>query len=50
MIRSVTFVADRGGDDKLDMNGVDLFRIEGGKIQEVWLFSADQDGEDAYWA
>lgn len=47
---NVTFVADRGGDDKLDMNGVDPFRIEGGKIQEVWLFSADQDGEDAYWA
>ncbi len=46
---NVTFVADRGNGDVLNMNGIDLFRIADGKIQEVWLFSADQDLEDTYW-
>ena len=47
---NVTFVADRGEGDELDMNGVDLFRVEDGKIREVWLFASDQAAEDAYWA
>lgn len=47
---NVTFLADRGNGDVLDMNGIDLFRIEDGKIKEVWLFSANQAAEDAYWA
>ncbi len=46
---NVTFLADRGNGDALDMNGIDLFRIEDGKIQEVWLFSSDQAMEDTYW-
>lgn len=46
---NVTFMADRGNGDVLDMNGIDLFRIEEGKIQEVWLFSSDQILEDIYW-
>lgn len=46
---NVTFLADRGNGDILDMNGIDLFRIVDGKIQEIWLFSADQTVEDAYW-
>ena len=29
--------------------GVDLIRIEGGKIVEVRLFSSDQAQEDAFW-
>ena len=29
--------------------GVDLIRIEGGKIVEVKLFSSDQAQEDAFW-
>ncbi len=45
---NVTFLAHHGNDD-LDMNGIDLFRIEDGKIQEVWLFSADQAREDKFW-
>ena len=31
------------------MSGVDLMRVEAGKIREVWLFSADQAAEDAFW-
>lgn len=29
--------------------GVDLIRIEGGKVVEVRLFSSDQAQEDAFW-
>jgi uncharacterized protein len=43
------FVAERAG-RHLSMDGVDLMRIEGGKIKEVWLFSADQAAEDAFWS
>jgi uncharacterized protein len=43
------FVAEREG-RHLSMDGVDLMRIEGGKIKEVWLFSADQAAEDAFWS
>ena len=34
---------------KLKQPGVDLVRIEGGKIVEVRLFSSDQHQEDAFW-
>lgn len=37
------------GDVKLAQPGIDLLRIEGGKIVEVRLFSSDQDAEDAFW-
>ena len=33
----------------LRQTGVDLVRIEGGKIVEVRLFSSDQVQEDAFW-
>lgn len=46
---NVDFLADRGNGDTLNMNGIDLFRIEEGKIQEVWLFSSEQSVEDEYW-
>jgi ketosteroid isomerase-like protein len=34
----------------MSMAGVDVLRIENGKIQEVWLFSDDQAAEDAFWS
>jgi uncharacterized protein len=34
---------------KLNQPGVDLIRIEGGKIVEVRLFSSDQAQEDTFW-
>lgn len=33
----------------MSMAGIDILRIESGKIQEVWLFSDDQAAEDAFW-
>jgi uncharacterized protein len=42
------FTAERPG-KKLSMDGVDLMRIEDGKIKEVWLFSDDPAAEDAFW-
>lgn len=33
----------------VDMNGVDLFEVEAGKIVQVWLFSEDQAAEDFFW-
>lgn len=33
----------------MSMAGIDVLRIESGKIQEVWLFSDDQPAEDAFW-
>ncbi len=34
---------------KLRQPGVDLIRVEGGKVVEVRLFSSDQTQEDAFW-
>lgn len=34
---------------QLKQPGVDLIRIEGGKVVEVRLFSSDQAQEDAFW-
>ena len=42
------FEAERPG-MKLAQPGVDLVRIDKGRIVEVRLFSSDQDGEDAFW-
>ena len=36
-------------DKALDMGGVDLFRVESGKIVQVWTFSAVQPEEDDFW-
>ncbi len=43
------FLAERLG-RKMSMDGVDVMRIDGGKINEVWLFSGDQAEEDAFWS
>lgn len=45
---SVVSVAKRGG-KKLDNPGIDLFKIEHGKIQEVWTFGEKQEEEDEFW-
>jgi uncharacterized protein len=42
------FQAQRNG-AQLAQSGVDLLRIEDGKIVEVRLFSSDQEQEDAFW-
>ena len=34
---------------EIAMNGVDLMRVENGKIKEVFLFSGDQKAEDDFW-
>jgi ketosteroid isomerase-like protein len=46
---NVTFVAEGNNEDNLNMSGIDLFKIEDGRIQEVWLFSSDQNVEDNFW-
>ena len=45
---SVVSVAQRGT-DKLNDPGIDLFKIENGKIQEVWTFAEQQSAEDKFW-
>lgn len=45
---SVISLAEKG-DDKLNNPGIDLFRIENGKIEEVWTFSEQQEKEDEFW-
>ncbi len=44
----VHWTAKRSG---AEMNGVgvDLMRVEGDKVVEVWLFTADPAEEDAFW-
>jgi uncharacterized protein len=44
----VHFTAQRDGAE-IAMDGIDVFRVEGDRIAEVWLFSADQPAEDAFW-
>ena len=34
---------------EISMNGIDLMRVEDGKIREVRLFSDNQRDEDAFW-
>lgn len=45
---TISFSATAGG-KAMSMAGVDLLRVTNGKIAEVWLFSADQPAEDAFW-
>lgn len=44
----VRFIASKGSGN-LDMTGIDLFEVKEGKITQVWLFSEDQQKEDAFW-
>lgn len=45
---SVVSLAERK-EEKLNNPGIDLFRIENGKIQEVWTFGEQQEAEDRFW-
>jgi ketosteroid isomerase-like protein len=33
----------------MGQDGVDLLRVDGDRIAEVWLFSSDPESEDAFW-
>lgn len=46
---SVTSIADNEEKGKLNSPGIDIYRIEKGKIQEVWTFAEKQSEEDEYW-
>lgn len=45
---SVISLAEKGN-EKLNDPGIDLFKIEDGKIQEVWTFAQYQTVEDKFW-
>jgi ketosteroid isomerase-like protein len=45
----VHFSGKREGAASMAMDGVDVLRIEGDKVAEVWLFSVDQQAEDDFW-
>jgi ketosteroid isomerase-like protein len=44
----VHFAGKRDG-AAMAQDGVDLMAVEGDQISEVWLFSSDQQSEDAFW-
>lgn len=45
----IHFSGKRSNGADMSMDGVDVLRIEGEKIAEVWLFSSVQADEDAFW-
>ena len=45
---SVVSLAEKSN-EKLNDPGIDLFKIEDGKIQEVWTFAQYQTVEDKFW-
>lgn len=46
---TVRFSAQREDSTDLDQHGVDVFRVEGDQIAEIWLISEDQAAEDRFW-
>lgn len=46
---TVRFTAQREGTADLDQHGVDVFRVEGDRIAEIWLIGEDQRVEDQFW-
>lgn len=46
---TVRFTAQRDGAADLDQHGVDVFRVEGDRIAEIWLIGEDQAVEDQFW-
>ncbi|MDO5605894.1 MAG: nuclear transport factor 2 family protein [Paracoccus sp. (in: a-proteobacteria)] len=46
---TLNFSANEGG-RAMSMAGIDVLRIENGRIHEVWLFSDDQQAEDRFWS
>jgi ketosteroid isomerase-like protein len=49
LVAATIHFTGRRGDTSMAMDGVDLLRIQNGKITEMWLFSGDQNAEDAFW-
>ncbi|MBB4717719.1 ketosteroid isomerase-like protein [Streptomyces luteogriseus] len=49
LVAATIHFTGRRGDTSMAMDGVDLLRIRNGKITEMWLFSGDQNAEDAFW-
>ncbi|UUU27983.1 nuclear transport factor 2 family protein [Streptomyces sp. DSM 40750] len=49
LVAATIHFTGRRGDVSMSMDGVDVLRIENGKIKEMWLFSADPATEDAFW-
>lgn len=46
---TVRFTAQRAGRADLDQHGVDVFRVAGDRIAEIWLIGENQPVEDAFW-
>lgn len=46
---TVHFTARRADGVTLDQRGVDVFRVEGEQIAEIWLIGEDQAVEDDFW-
>lgn len=44
----VHFTGKRGA-ATMAQDGIDLLRVDGDKVAEVWLFSSNPDSEDAFW-
>ncbi|AVV45196.1 ketosteroid isomerase [Streptomyces sp. P3] len=49
LVAATIHFSGRHDDASMSMDGVDLLRIENGKITEMWLFSGDPAAEDAFW-
>jgi ketosteroid isomerase-like protein len=49
LVTATIHFSGRRGDTSMSMSGVDLLRIAGGRIAEMWLFSEDPAAEDAFW-
>jgi uncharacterized protein len=49
LVAATIHFGGRRDDTSMSMDGVDLLRVEGGKITEMWLFSGDPATEDAFW-
>ena len=45
---TLEFAGDANG-IRLKQPGVDLIRVEGGKVVEIRLFSSDPEQEDLFW-
>ncbi|MEU0586569.1 nuclear transport factor 2 family protein [Streptomyces sp. NPDC006132] len=49
LVTATIHFSGRRADASMSMDGVDLLRVAGGKITEMWLFSSDPAAEDAFW-
>lgn len=46
---TLSFSAHKANGSQISMRGVDLMKVENGKLKEVYLFSEDQQKEDQFW-